>query len=144
MAYSGFFKPKNPKKYKGNPTNIVYRSLWERKFMVFCDNNDSVIEWGSEEIVIPYKSPLDGRIHRYYVDFYIKVKTKQNETKKYLIEIKPKNQTIPPKAQKKQTKVWKDKVLTFCKNYAKWEAAKDWCEDRQMEFLILTEDHLGV
>ena len=124
--------------------NIVYRSLWERKFMVFCDKNPNVIEWGSEEIVIPYRSPIDGRFHRYYVDFYIKITTKSNEVKKYLIEIKPKKQTIPPPQEKKQTKVWKDKALTFCKNKAKWEAAKEWCEDRQMEFLILTEDHLGV
>lgn len=124
--------------------NIVYRSLWERKFMTFCDRNASVIEWGSEEVVIPYRSPVDGRVHRYYVDFYIKVRTKTNEIKKYLIEIKPKNQTAPPPPAKKQTKLYKDKVLTFLKNQAKWEAASDWCEDRQMKFLILTEDHLGV
>ena len=124
--------------------NIVYRSLWERKFMIFCDRNSSVIEWGSEEIVIPYLSPLDGRGHRYYVDFYIKIKTKTNTIKKYLIEIKPKKQTIPPPATSKQTKVYKNQVLTFIKNQAKWEAARDWCVDRQMEFLILTEDHLGV
>lgn len=144
MAYSGFYRPINPTKYRGNPMNIVYRSLWERKFMVFCDRNQNVIEWGSEEVVIPYRSPLDGRVHRYYVDFYIKVRTKTNEIKKYLIEIKPKNQTTPPPPAKKQTKLYKDKVLTFLKNQAKWEAASDWCEDRQMQFLILTEDHLGV
>ena len=124
--------------------NIIYRSLWERKFMIFCDNNPSILQWGSEEGVIPYRSPLDGRVHRYYVDFYIKLQTKSGEIKKYLIEIKPKKQTIPPDPQKKQTKVYKDKVLTYCKNRAKWEAAKDWCEDRRMEFLILTEDHLGI
>jgi hypothetical protein len=144
MAYSGKYKPINPKKYRGNPTNIIYRSLWERKFMVFCDKNANVIEWGSEEVVIPYRSPIDGRVHRYYVDFYIKVRTKSNEIKKYLIEVKPKNQTVPPPPAKKQTKLYKDKVLTFIKNQAKWEAANDWCEDRQMQFLILTEDHLGV
>jgi len=112
--------------------------------MVFCDHNESILEWGSEEIVIPYRSPLDSKIHRYYVDFYIKVKNKDDQIKKYLIEIKPKNQTIPPPATKKQTKLYKNKVLTFLKNRAKWEAASDWCEDRQMQFLILTEDHLGV
>ena len=144
MAYSGKYRPVNPQKYKGNPTNIIYRSLWERKFMIFCDNNHSILQWGSEECVIPYRSPLDGRVHRYYVDFYIKLQTKSGEIKKYLIEIKPKKQTIPPDPQKKQTKVYKDKVLTYCKNRAKWEAAKDWCEDRRMEFLILTEDHLGI
>jgi len=144
MAYSGKYRPENPQKYKGNPTNIIYRSLWERKFMVFCDRNPSVLQWGSEECVIPYRSPIDGRVHRYYVDFYIKIQTKTGEIKKYLIEIKPKKQTIPPDPQKKQTKIYKDKVLSYYKNMAKWEAAKEWCEDRRMEFLILTEDHLGV
>ena len=124
--------------------NIVYRSLWERKFMVFCDRNASVIQWGSEEVIIPYRSPIDGRLHRYYVDFYIKIRTKTNEIKKYLIEIKPKKQITPPPPATKQTKVYKNKVLTFLKNQAKWEAASDWCEDRQMKFLILTEDDLGV
>jgi len=142
--YQGKFKPKNPEKYKGNPCEIYYRSSWEKKFMIFCDNNSSIIEYSSEEIVIPYRSPLDGRMHRYYVDFYIKIRTKTNEVKKYLIEVKPKKQTLPPPPEKRQTKTYKDKVLTFLKNQAKWEAASDWCGDRQMEFLILTEDHLGV
>ena len=142
--YQGKFKPKNPAKYKGNPCEIYYRSSWEKKFMIFCDNNSSIIEYSSEEIVIPYRSPLDGRMHRYYVDFYIKIRTKTNEVKKYLIEVKPKKQTLPPPPEKRQTKTYKDKVSTFLKNQAKWEAARHWCGDRQMEFLILTEDHLGV
>ena len=90
MAYSGYFKPKNPKKYRGNPTNIVYRSLWERKFMVFCDNNPSILQWGSEEVIIPYRAP-DGKVRRYYPDFYIKVREKSNKITKYIIEVKPKN-----------------------------------------------------
>ena len=74
MSYKGRYIPTNPKKYKGDPQNIIYRSLWERKFMVYCDTNDSVIEWGSEEVIIPYLSPWDGRMHRYFPDFYIKIK----------------------------------------------------------------------
>jgi len=145
MAYSGQYKPINPRKYKGDPTKIIYRSMWERKFMVFCDNNDSIIEWGSEEVIIPYRCPTDGRVHRYYPDFYIKVKDVNGFLKKYLIEVKPKKQTIPPDDKpKKKTAAWKREVLTFMKNHAKWEAAKDFCEDRQMNFLILTEEHLGV
>lgn len=113
--------------------------------MVFCDNNDSIIEWGSEEVIIPYRCPTDGRVHRYYPDFYIKVKDVNGFLKKYLIEVKPKKQTIPPDDKpKKKTAAWKREVLTFMKNHAKWEAAKDFCEDRQMNFLILTEEHLGV
>ena len=87
MAYSGVYKPTHPQKYKGNPTRIIYRSLWERKFMYFCDHNDSIIEWGSEEVIIPYKCPTDGRVHRYYPDFYIKVKDKTGRYQKYIIEV---------------------------------------------------------
>ena len=90
MIYKGKFYPRNPSKYKGDTTDIIYRSSWELKFMKYCDNNPNVLEWGSEEVVIPYRSPLDGKVHRYYVDFYIKVRTTKNEIKKYLIEIKPK------------------------------------------------------
>lgn len=145
MAYSGIFKSKNPEKYKGNPTRIIYRSMWEKKFMIFCDLNDSIVEWGSEEVIVPYRCPTDGKIHRYYPDFYIKVKSKSNIVKKYLIEVKPKRQTIQPTDKpKRKTAAWKREVLTYIKNKAKWEAAKEFCEDRQMKFLILTEDHLGV
>ena len=73
MAYSGKFRPSNPKKYRGNPTRIIYRSMWEKKFMIFCDRTRSIVEWGSEEIIIPYRCPTDGKVHRYYPDFYIKV-----------------------------------------------------------------------
>lgn len=145
MAYSGLYKAINPKKYKGNPTRIIYRSMWERKFMVFCDNNPNIIEWGSEEVIIPYRCPTDGKLHRYYPDFYIKIKDKQGNTKKYLIEVKPKKQVEGPEEKpKRKTASWKKEVLTYIKNRAKWEAAEDFCEDRQMKFLILTEDHLGV
>lgn len=143
MAYSGKYSPANPKKYKGNPTEIYYRSLWELKFMKWCDCNSNVLEWGSEEIVVPYKSPLDGKYHRYFVDFYIKVNTAKG-IKKYLIEIKPKKQTIEPKVQQRKTKRYVQEVTTYIKNIAKWEAAKEYCEDRRMEFLILTEEHLNV
>ena len=96
MAYSGKYRPKDPKKYVGNPTRIYYRSLWERKFMVYCDTNDSIIEWGSEEVIIPYISPWDGRVHRYFPDFYIKVRQTDGKLKKFIIEIKQKNQCAPP------------------------------------------------
>ena len=88
MSYKGRYTPTKPKKYKGNPQNIVYRSLWERKFMVYCDNSASIIEWGSEEIIIPYLSPKDGRMHRYFPDFYIKVKQADGQIKKMVIEVK--------------------------------------------------------
>ena len=74
MTYKGRYFPTNPKKYRGNPNQIIYRSLWERKVMVYCDKNDAIIEWGSEEVIVPYLSPMDGKIHRYFPDFYMKVR----------------------------------------------------------------------
>jgi len=144
MAYSGFYKPKNPRKYRGNPSRIVYRSLWERKYMIYCDNTPSILEWGSEEVIIPYRSPIDGKAHRYYPDFYIKVREKSGKISKYIIEIKPKKQTKPPYGKDKRTKAYRNAVLTFAKNKAKWNAAENYCDNRQMKFLILTEDHLAV
>jgi hypothetical protein len=145
MAYSGLYKPVNPKKYRGNPTRIIYRSMWEKKFMIFCDHTSSIVEWGSEEIIIPYRSPIDGKVHRYYPDFYIKILTKSGKYEKYVIEVKPKRQTQKPNEKpKRKTAAWKREVLTYIKNRAKWDAAEDFCEDRQMKFKILTEDHLKV
>ncbi len=142
MAYSGKFKPKNYKKYKGDPTRIYYRSLWERRFMVYCDNNPSIIEWGSEEVIIPYRSPVDKKIHRYFPDFYIKYVNRKGQAVREIIEVKPKSQCSPPPVPKRQTKKFKEKVLTYIINQAKFKAAGEFCKDRKMGFRILTEDHL--
>ena len=144
MAYKGRYNPVNPKKYKGNSQNIIYRSLWERKFMVYCDTNDKVLEWGSEEIIIPYISPWDGKKHRYFPDFYIKVKQSDGNLKKFIIEVKPKKQTRPPKPVVRKTKRWINEVRTFGINEAKWKHATKWCKDNDMEFKILTEEELGI
>ena len=144
MAYKGRYNPANPKKYKGNPQNIIYRSLWERKFMVYCDTNDKVLEWGSEEIIIPYISPWDSKVHRYFPDFYIKVKQSSGNLKKFIIEVKPKKQTRPPKPVVRKTKRWINEVRTFGVNEAKWKHATKWCKDNDMEFKILTEEELGI
>ena len=96
MSYKGKYIPKNPQKYKGNPSQIIYRSLWERKFMVYCDKNPKVIEWGSEEVIVPYRSPWDGKIHRYFPDFYIKIKQASGGVKKFIIEVKPEYQCKQP------------------------------------------------
>ena len=144
MAYKGKFRPSNTKKYRGNPSNIIYRSLWERKFMVYCDLNENILEWGSEEIVIPYRSPLDSRVHRYFPDFYIKVREKNGNIQRYIIEIKPKRQCKEPKVQKEKTKKYIYEVTEYAKNQAKWKAAEDYCEDRKWQFKVLTEDDLGI
>jgi hypothetical protein len=142
MSYKGKYQPSFPKKYKGNPTNIVYRSLWERKFMIYCDTNENILEWFSEEIAVPYRSPIDNKIHRYFPDFYIKVKESNGQIKKYIIEIKPKKQTIEPIPQKKKTKGYIYEVYEYVKNQAKWKAAEEWCADKGYEFKVLTEDDL--
>ena len=144
MAYKGRYKVINKSKYKGNPSNIIYRSSWDRNFMVYCDTNDKVLEWGSEEIIIPYISPWDGKKHRYFPDFYIKVKQSSGNIKKFIIEVKPKKQTRPPKPVERKTKRWIKEVRTFGINEAKWKHATKWCKDNDMEFKILTEEELGI
>ena len=144
MSYKGRYQPNNPLKYKGNFKNIIYRSLWERKFMRYCDSNQNILEWGSEEYVIPYRSPLDNKIHRYFPDFYIKVNEKNGYIKKYLIEIKPKRQCVEPKVQKNKTRGYLYEVYEYARNQAKWKAAKSFCADRLWEFKVLTEDELGI
>jgi hypothetical protein len=143
-TYKGRFRVVNAVKYKGDITNIVYRSLWELKFMKWCDSSVSVIEWGSETVIIPYISPIDNKVHRYFVDFYIKVRTKTNTIEKYLIEIKPEKFTKPPDIPKKQTKRFIDEVFQYGVNDAKWKAAFEFCKDRNMKFVILTEKDLGI
>jgi hypothetical protein len=144
MSYKGKFKPSYPEKYHGDVTNIIYRSLWERKFCVYCDTNERIIEWSSEEKAIPYRSPLDGKIHRYFPDFLIKVKESDGRIKKYMIEIKPSKQTIPPPKPKRQTQRYISEVYEYAKNQSKWEAAREWCADRGYEFKIITESELGI
>ena len=144
MSYSGKFKPSNTNNYKGDPTNIIYRSLWERKFMVWCDNNENVLEWGSEEIIIPYRSPVDNRVHRYFPDFYVKTRTRAGKLSKNIIEVKPFVQTQEPKRKKRITKKYLSEVKTFVINDAKWKAADEYCKDRRMNFIILTEKELKV
>jgi len=143
-TYKGKYIPKNPNKYKGDHTNIIYRSSWELKFMKYCDARKSIIEWSSEEIIIPYRSPLDGRIHRYFVDFYIKSIDMNNNITNYLVEVKPKNKINPPIKNSQNSKKYLYEVYEYLKNQAKWNAAKEYCKDKKMEFIIITEDNLGI
>jgi hypothetical protein len=143
-THKGKYRVKNPKKYRGDITTVTYRSSWELKFMNWCDNNQGVLEWGSEIAVIPYISPVDKRAHRYFVDFYMKLQDKDGNINKYLIEIKPKKFTQEPKKPSKITKHFIQEVYTYGVNQAKWKAATDFCLDRKWQFLVLTEDDLGV
>lgn len=144
FTYKGRYKPKNPKKYRGDIKNIVYRSLWERRFMKYCDTNPSVLLWCSEELVIPYFSPIDKKVHRYFPDFLIKIKDENEKIRTIVIEVKPKKQTVPPKKRKngKKSFAYLEEVRTWGINEAKWKAAEEYCADRMWEFKILTEDHL--
>jgi len=138
------FKPLHPSKYQGNPNNIICRSSWERKFCQWCDKNNSIIYWASEEVSIPYVSPKDNRVHRYYPDFVIKVKEKNDKVKTYVVEVKPKKQTLPPKPRKRVTKSYIYECTTYAVNQAKWKAAGEYCKDHLIQFKIVTEDELGI
>jgi len=138
------YHPSFPKKYKGDPTNIICRSTWERKFCKWCDSNENILEWGSEELWIPYISPVDRRVHRYFPDFIIKVKENNGSIKTYVIEVKPKKQTVPPKTPKRKSKSYLYECKTYAVNQAKWKAAVEFCEDRRIEFKIITENELGI
>jgi hypothetical protein len=143
-TYKGRFQTINPQKYKGDINNIVYRSLWELRFMKWCDTNQSIEEWGSEIVIVPYISPIDKKVHRYFVDFYMKVRDKEGKIQKYLIEIKPERFTKPPEIPKKKSKKFIDEVFMYGINEAKWKAAFEYCKDRNMKFMILTEKDLGI
>lgn len=139
-AYRGLYKPTYPKKYVGDPKKIVYRSLLERRFMLYCDRNEDITNWASEEISIPYYNPIDRKVHRYYPDFIVRT----SKGKKYIIEIKPFKQTSQPKTPKRKTKSYLREQLEYVKNSAKWKAARKFCDDKGFEFKIMTEKELGV
>lgn len=140
----GRFNPQNPEKYLGDVRNIIYRSSWELRFLRWCDQNANIIEYGSEEFFIPYISPVDNRIHRYYPDFIIKVRHKDKSIKRYVVEVKPDKQTRPPRQGKRVTKSFIYETKTYAVNQAKWKAAQEWCKDRLLEFKIITEKELGI
>lgn len=140
MAYSGKYKPQNREKYKGDSTKIVWRSLWERRFMEYLDLNKSVKWWSSEPFPVPYISPVDNKYHRYFPDFLMCV-SQNNKEVVSLIEIKPKIQTIPP-TQKKNSRKFVAESLLYGVNQSKWNAAQNLCTQKGWRFVILTEDSL--
>jgi len=140
MAYQGLFWPARPTKYIGDASNIVYRSSWERHFFNYCDTNPGVLRWASEEFSIPYISPLDSQLHRYFPDVWMEVQTAEGK-KGYLVEIKPKNQS-ELRETTRRTKKYLREAMTVAVNHAKWDAAKLFCKERDWEFIVLTEDQL--
>ena len=144
VTYKGKYRVINYKKYKGDPTGVVYRSLWERKFMKWCDSNPNILQWWSEELAIPYYDPVQKKWRRYFPDFWMKVKEKNGKVNTYLIEVKPKRQVEGPKPQKRKTKKYLREVFDYATNQAKWEAANDYWRDRLWTFRIVTERELKV
>ena len=142
--HKGRYKVKNPDKYMGNCRNVEYRSSWELKMMKYLDDRKHIIAWNSEEVVIPYKSPIDGRYHRYFVDFLVVSIDKNGKKKTSLIEVKPEAQTKPPVVRARKTKKYLTEVQTWGVNSAKWTAAMEYCAKRDWTFEIFTEKHLGV
>jgi hypothetical protein len=135
------WSPKNPQKYAGDSSNIWVRSSWELKVYKWMDSKSYVINWSSEEIAIPYLSPVDNRWHKYYPDVLARIDI-GNKITTFLVEIKPYNQTIEPKTKKRITKNYINEVCTWGINSAKWKAAKEYCLDRKWEFKLLTEKDL--
>jgi hypothetical protein len=140
----GKFRPLNPTKYKGKQSDIVYRSKLELDVMRFFDKTESILEWGSEELVIPYVKPTTGRVHRYYTDFNIKVRESDGSIGKYVIEVKPYKKTLPPTkhGNKKQSTIIYESV-EYAINNAKWDATRQWCAKHGYKFSILTEKEIA-
>lgn len=138
----GLFKPKNPNKYAGNTKNIVYRSSWELTCMQKFDSDPNVIYWASEEVAVPYVSPKDNRIHRYYPDFIVKRKLADDSIKTFMLEVKRQDHVDPPKPGKSKQRYLLE-ALQWGVNQAKWKAAKRFCHERNWEFAVLTEKTAG-
>ena len=142
MSYKGRYSPKNPKKYLGDPSNIIYRSLWERKCMVRFDEDDQIVQWGSEEISIPYVSPVDNQLHRYFPDFVIKARQPDGTHVVRIIEVKPMHECKAPVKKKKVTRKYIAEVMKYGVNQAKWEAATNYALNRGWQFKVITENDI--
>ena len=143
MSYKGWFKPRNPQKYKGDAKNIVYRSNWELRVMKHLDEHPSVIWWASEELPIPYVSPVDNKVHRYFPDFIVRTKRKDGLEQTSILEVKPYKQTMMP-TQKRKTQRYLAEVASYAVNQAKWKAANLFCKEHGWQFKLITEKELGI
>ena len=143
-ALKGKWMPRNPQKYKGNVRNITYRSSWELKFMNWCDTRSNIVQWSSEETVIPYKSPIDGLAHRYFVDFKFVVQNQDGSHTTFLAEVKPLKYTKEPVKRSRTTKTYLEDCVMWETNKAKWEAANTYCAKRGWRFVVVTEKTLGI
>lgn len=136
--YQGKYFPDHPEKYAGDPEKIIYRSSWERRMMQWMDRSPNVVQWASEEVIVPYVSPVDGQIHRYFIDFAFV--TQKN--KKFLVEVKPSQFCQLPK--KRNSKQYLKEVEMYAVNQAKWKSARQFAKKHGMEFVVITEKELGM
>jgi len=143
-AAVGKYKVRHKEKYVADLREVTYRSSWERKYMDYLDRNPSVLEWGSENIIIPYYNPVEKKTRRYFVDFYAKVKDTKGQIQQYIIEIKPLSQCKPPVKKKRISLKYKHELRAYIRNQSKWKAAKKWAENRGWIFLVLTEKELDI
>jgi hypothetical protein len=143
MSYKGTFLPKNPSKYNGNSKNIIYRSNWELRVMKYFDDHPNVIWWASEELPIPYVSPIDNKTHRYFPDFIVKMRLKDGKVTTYILEVKPLAQTKMP-VQKRKTQRFIQEAATYAVNQEKWRAADLFCREHGWQFKVITEKELGL
>ena len=139
-TYKSIFKPKHPKKYIGDSSNIICRSNWEREFCNYCDSNKNIVTWASEEFCIPYRSPIDRKMHRYFQEFWVE----KDNGEQLVIEVKPKQHLVPPKKPKRQTVKYLREMRTFAVNQRKFEVAQEYCKNKGMKFQIMTQDELGI
>ena len=147
MKYSkhiGKYKVNNKAKYVADLQEVIYRSSWELKYMKYLDRQPNVLEWASENVIIPYYNPVEKKTRRYFVDFYVKIQNPEGLIKKYIIEVKPASQCRPPKQRKRISTKYKNDLKRFIMNQSKWKAARKWAEKRGMEFVILTEKELDI
>ena len=141
----GRFRPTHPEKYAGDPSNIIFRSSWERIFMNWVDKNDKIKKWQSEERCVWYNNPFTKKKARYFPDFIIHYERADGVMMTEVIEIKPQRQIDgPPQSPKRKTKSWANEVQTYIINQKKWEAAAKWCEDKGYSFRLISEKHLGL
>lgn len=140
----GKYSVRNPSKYKGNHLNVIFRSSWENKLCRWLDTNANVIKWSSETVIVPYVSPKDDRIHRYFIDFYAEIYDNKKVLRKFLIEVKPFAQTQEPKPPKKQTRRFLEECVTYKVNQSKWASARAFASVHGFEFIIMDETSLGI
>jgi hypothetical protein len=147
-TYKGLYKPRNPEKYVGDVSQVVYRSGWERKLMLRCDSDPNILKWGSETMPIQYYSSVDGKTRRYFVDFFIQLKDRSGNVKSIMVEVKPHKETIPPVPPKRNTAKTKQRyvneMMTYQRNQDKWEAATAWGKKNGWDFTIMDEYSLGI